>query len=294
MRGTERGFSILELIVGQGIGFAVILIALFVLLMTQSGAMHVLASSEATEDIQDIRRSLSVDGQCTLNLAGIAFDINNRNGASVPVLSWFDSSGKKVQDLLTVGHVRNGIKTSDIRLRALARTGQVFYSGSLDIYFTREADGKNLPPQSVLLYVQSLKGAVKNCWVRQSPETKTADNFCALDSQGLYNQWDPKSNQCVLANGIWSGNNPFTARCPAGTVLPDLPSEQGCQVITPSSWVDTFPTQTITLSDGSTTTIGRAPWLISYSNGTCTCTYATDLSKATVATFQCQIQCIQL
>lgn len=117
-------------------------------------------------------------------------------------------------------------------------------------------------------------------------------------SGGSLDSYDPVTKTCVTSKGKWYLGTSEVASCPTGIKPYESTKTSNCGYDIPTGWTDTFAATNFSMKNKklakSTSLDYKRSFVLSSfdaSAGTCSCSWATTISPADVATFKCKILC---
>jgi type II secretory pathway pseudopilin PulG len=290
---NEKGFSLIELMMSQGLLILAIVAALGLSTLVSTFSVNSNRITSASELTENVRLTLLGRDQCRLNLQGMKFNPSNASGAPVKQLSQFNAAGSAVGSLLETGQAIDGLQVTSILLKPIAHSGFIKVASELEFTFANNG-ATPIAPRKIGLVVQIKRGVVNDCWIQEDIQTAAANQNCKALTDGALDQYDSTANRCQLTNGEWFGSNNFVARCPAGTRLPtDASTNYNCEAKLPPTFVDTFPATPMELDNGKTVDIRKRPIRVQLDTATkrCMCAYGDDIAAAILSQASCRIYC---
>lgn len=290
---NQNGFSLVETIIAQGITVLTLLVLGGFYVYASARSRDLEASAAIVDRMQEVRYALSRQG-CSANLRGMAIDIGNPAGSSVPELKFTDAAGNLTESLLKPGVDAGGATPRRIQLIPIAQMSYGRYAAKLEIFFDKVSGATATRTINLLADVQA--GRLLDCWAYQNPGETIVNEMCSRMSGANLNEFDLTTGNCTLRNARWEiSNDPFIARCPAGSVLnPPASTGYTCGVEVPPAFVDPHNPSNIILTNGTVTEVKPSPFVyhLNKDQRQCECVYATDIPAAVIAQFRCRIRCV--
>lgn len=288
---------------GTMVAIAFISVLGVVLAQFSSSVSEIFISVERTTVINDsfeiVRKTLSSGRACSANLGGKGIQLNAQ--VTVPIRRFNSATNQLVGDpLIVLNQQLRGVTVRDMTL--IHRTDTADALAIADLNITYEIMTKNsanpamrkLVVRSLPMHVVLQGGQVQECWQKEDQGNLIYKQVCLALSKGALDSVDGDGN-CILAGGKWIKGNYQKATCPENGFLPsDASRLDNCRVTMPANFTDPFPLETVALSDGTTTTMGRQPYLINLDKAgqSCLCDWAADLSLSSYSGATCEIYCV--
>ncbi|MBC7369959.1 MAG: hypothetical protein H7326_00235 [Bdellovibrionaceae bacterium] len=241
-----------------------------------------------------MRLVLKESRQCSLNLKDTPL-VPNTAGQSVQQLNTYNPADQPIGKILAVGDSLKGFKVQDIFLVPVAAIDSGLMITELQVVLKKNSNFGGESFRRVFpLYARVQNGKLTECWQRLSKGSIEANSICQSVSDGALNMASTGST-CTLANGKWFSGSPYSASCPAGTIMPINANDQSnCGIEFLPGFVDPYLSTDVMMSDGTNFPHGRAAYRLALDLGakTCRCALATDLTAEQVNLVRCKILCL--
>ncbi len=284
----KNGFTVTELIVSTGILAVVILTIFSLFVMAQGGINEIRASNALSENLKDVRVSLTDERSCTLNLVDTPLSMASPAGAAVAQIRTFDKDGVQQAVLYETGKKESGVKFEGMILKPNTQVDLSHITADLEVRYKKNVhSGEIAAVRHISILAQVQFGRIQKCWLQRDLNKIARTTLCMALSEGAFNEYSEVDNSCIATNAkYFPGSDAHSATCPAGTALPSgARGSTNCQVVEPPGFIDPV-----------TTDDGAQPYISTLNKAAkkCSCAYDVLIPAATIATFKCQIYCVVL